>query len=335
MLRPYRPRGGPAYDDLVTANQYKNSADGPVQVSMVTRPLRRSYVAPTTFTFPCLTDWAMIGSNVRNRSTPARTLALMALSSLSPSLPRDLATTGVIRLTRPLIAPGRVSWASRCLTAALTAPQLLWPSTMTKGAPSSATPYSMLPFTAVPSTTLPATRTTNKSPTPWSKRSSGATRESAQPTMTAIGNCPSASAEKSSGLRRGLAGRPSTNRPLPSNNVCSASSAVGRVGGWAAGSGAGRAVPRLPSTSPAAVIPLIHRNSRREEDMARSFRVGRASALGRCAHHRPRVAPAPASVLHRTQKLLHLAVKHRRLFQVDGVAGPGLDEQPGRRNRAF
>src|SRR5215510_14905142 len=219
--------------------------------------------------------------------------------------------------------------------AALTAPQLLWPSTMTKGAPSSATPYSMLPFTAMPSTTLPATRTTNKSPTPWSKRSSGATRESAQPTMTAIGNCPSASAEKSSGLRRGLAGRPSTNRPLPSNNVCSASSAVGRVGGWAAGSGAGRAVPRLPSTSPAAVIPLIHRNSRREEDMTRSFRVGRASALGRCAHHRPRVAPAPASALHRTQKLLHLAVKHRRLFQVDGVAGPGLDEQPGRRDRAF
>ena len=80
--------------------------------------------------------------------------------------------------------------------------------------PSSATPYSMLPFTGVPAplTMLPATRTTKRSPMPWSNRSSGDTRESAQPTMTAKGCCPSASGRKSLGLRRGLVVSPFTNR---------------------------------------------------------------------------------------------------------------------------
>jgi len=58
--------------------------------------------------------------------------------------------------------------------------------------PSSATAYSMLPFTEAPAPLmmLPAIRTTNRSPTPWSKISSGATRESAQPTTAASGACP-------------------------------------------------------------------------------------------------------------------------------------------------
>src|SRR5947209_2457671 len=57
-----------------------------------------------------------------------------------------------------------------CLMAALTAPHSLWPRTMTRDTPSSATPYSMLPLTGGPAalTTLPATRTTKRSPTPWS-----------------------------------------------------------------------------------------------------------------------------------------------------------------------
>ena len=51
--------------------------------------------------------------------------------------------------------------------------------------PSSATANSMLPLMdgPAPLTMFPATRTTNRSPTPWSKTSSGDTRESAHPTM--------------------------------------------------------------------------------------------------------------------------------------------------------
>ena len=101
-------------------------------------------------------------------------------------------TAGRIGSMRSPIDPGKASLASMCSMAALTAPHWLWPSTMMSLTPSSATANSMLPFTVGPAplTMFPATRTTNRSPTPWSKTSSGATRESAQPTMMASGRLP-------------------------------------------------------------------------------------------------------------------------------------------------
>lgn len=69
------------------------------------------------------------------------------------------------------------------------APQLLWPSTMMSGTSRNLAAYSML---AMPSslTKLPASRTTKRSPGPWSKANSGATRESAQARIAANGFWP-------------------------------------------------------------------------------------------------------------------------------------------------
>src|SRR6185369_14558126 len=69
--------------------------------------------------------------------------------------------------------------------------------------------------------------------------------------------------------------------------------------------------------------------------MPSSFGLPAASALGVYTYRGPRIALAPASALNGTEKFLDLAIEHGRLFEVDGVAGPGLDEQPGRRNGTF
>jgi hypothetical protein len=92
-----------------------------------------------------------------------------------------------------------------CLMADLTAPQPLCPRTRMRSTFSSATAYSMLPFTVTPapSTTLPVSRTTKMSPTPTSKGISSATRESAQLTITASGNCQCARVRNFPGLRPG------------------------------------------------------------------------------------------------------------------------------------
>src|SRR5262245_1000633 len=148
-----------------------------------------------------------------------------------------------------------------CLMAALIAPHSLWPSTTTSGTPSSATPYSMLPFTrAAPLglTTFPATRTMNRSPTPWSKISSGGTRESAQPTMMAPGRCPAASGRKSCGVRRGPVASPFTNRWLPSRSFRRTSSAEGLP---EVGDAASTAALRRSAGTAAIAIP--RRRSRR------------------------------------------------------------------------
>ena len=62
----------------------------------------------------------------------------------------------------------------------------------------------------------PAFRITNRSPRPWSKSTSAATRESLQPRMAADGFCPSASSARRSASCRGCCGRSSTKRALPS-----------------------------------------------------------------------------------------------------------------------
>ncbi len=64
---------------------------------------------------------------------------------------------------------------------------------MISGAPRNCTPYSS-DASRSGDNTLPATRTTNRSPGAWSNVSSGATRESAQQRMAAIGYCPCARA---------------------------------------------------------------------------------------------------------------------------------------------
>src|SRR6476469_1506153 len=73
----------------------------------------------------------------------------------------------------------------------------------------------MDPSTAA-SMTWPAVRTTNMSPSPWSKMISAATRLSAQPNTTAVGFFPAASLARSSMLGLGCSGSPATKRSLPS-----------------------------------------------------------------------------------------------------------------------
>ena len=77
------------------------------------------------------------------------------------------------------VRAGGRAFLSRPARVALTAPQLVWPSTTSSGRPNSATPNWRVPRTAS-SSTWPAERTTNRSPSPTSKTSSGGTRESAQ-----------------------------------------------------------------------------------------------------------------------------------------------------------
>ena len=107
---------------------------------------------------------------------------------------------------------------------------------------------------------LPATRTTKRSPTPWSKISSGATRESAHATMAASGACPSASAAKSSGFRPG--GRAAPYEPLV------ALEQPGEHGVGPAGRGRLAAAVRSraePSPAAPAASPVSRTNSRRDE----------------------------------------------------------------------
>src|SRR5690242_19960811 len=84
-----------------------------------------------------------------------------------------------------------------------------------RGTSSTVTAYSIEPSTAE-SITCPAVRTTNMSPSPWSKMISAATLLSAQPNSTAIGFWPSASAARCSMLWLGCSGFPATKRSLPS-----------------------------------------------------------------------------------------------------------------------
>src|SRR5262245_13384301 len=57
--------------------------------------------------------------------------------------------------------------------------------------------------------------------------------------------------------------------------------------------------------------------------------------LKRYAYCGPRVASAPTSTLDRTQKLLHLPIKHCWLFKIDSMSGPRLDKQSCCRNGTF
>ena len=70
------------------------------------------------------------------------------------------------------------------------------------------------------STRLPALRSTNRSPSPWSKNNSGATRESAHVSTTANGVCPLVSSSRRCSPWCGCSARPATKRWLPSTRRC-------------------------------------------------------------------------------------------------------------------
>ena len=118
------------------------------------------------------------------------------------------------------------SW--RTSRAACTAPHESCPSTTTSGVPSTVTAYSTLPSTSGPAV-WPAVRTTNRSPSPRSKMISAASRESEQPTITANGCCPSATAARCPASWLGWRGAPPTKRRLPAT-----SSAYARAGSLSA-----------------------------------------------------------------------------------------------------
>src|ERR1700761_7467862 len=84
--------------------------------------------------------------------------------------------------------------------------------------------YSMLPISSVPDT-LPATRMEKMSPRPWSKRTSGATRESEHERIVATGTWPVASVARRALFWWGWSGAPETKRALPSVSCLIASSA--------------------------------------------------------------------------------------------------------------
>ena len=71
---------------------------------------------------------------------------------------------------------------------AVIAPQRVWPITTTRREPNCDAANSIDP-TIDGATMFPATRTTNRSPKPWSKRISTGVRESEQPRMIANGRC--------------------------------------------------------------------------------------------------------------------------------------------------
>src|SRR6185312_3586188 len=110
-----------------------------------TLPVASSYSAPTTCTRPLFTASAMIGCAEATRETLYATFASIARSS--NRLPPPFTTFSIPGRTASVMSqmwPGNgfgfwISWI-----AALTAPQLLWPSTINSGVPSTPTPYSRL-----------------------------------------------------------------------------------------------------------------------------------------------------------------------------------------------
>src|SRR3989344_1423858 len=155
-----------------------------------TLPLDSSHTPPTARIAPLAMRPARRGSEVVNRATLSRTFCSVAAPSKLAGWRRCAASTaGRMALTSPGRWPG--SWVPSCTTlmVAETAPQLLCPSTRMSGTCRTSIAYSML-ASASSFRKLPASRTTNRSPGPWSKASSGAMRESAQIRMAAKGRCP-------------------------------------------------------------------------------------------------------------------------------------------------
>ncbi len=123
------------------------------------------------------------------------------------------------------------------------------------------TEYSALPMTSGSAAVLPATRTPNSWPRPWSKTSSGGTRESEQPTIAANGDCPSTSWARRAETLLCPFVLPVTKRRLPSWSAFSA--AAGDSGEELTGAAPAWSVMPTTARVPAAAKPDA-RNVRRE-----------------------------------------------------------------------
>ena len=164
----------------------------------------------------------MMGPLLFKRLAMSRAFARTAFSIASPDWPFVSSTAGEMAFKTSGISP--VSVAPE--TAAVTAPQRSCPSTTINFVPKCSIAYSRLPKT-IASTTSPAVRTTKISPKVTSKMSSGGTRESEQPRITANGFWSFARAwrRSTSAAPVGSSDFPATNRLSPFNNRLSASSA--------------------------------------------------------------------------------------------------------------
>mmetsp|Transcript_114095 Transcript_114095/g.317434 ORF Transcript_114095/g.317434 Transcript_114095/m.317434 type:complete len:290 (-) Transcript_114095:3-872(-) len=98
--------------------------------------------------------------------------------------------------------------------AALIAPQSSWPKTTSTLTFKWCTAYCSEAVVVV-ARQLPATRTTKMLPKPWSKMSSGGTRESAQLSTATVGNCFEMSARRSKAEASGRDALPIQKRALP------------------------------------------------------------------------------------------------------------------------
>lgn len=150
--------------------------------------------------------------------------AMMSPSWVRPA-ERAASTLGVTLSMTSRTYPGAVTPSSTAARVAATAPHESWPRTTTRGQFSTLAPYSMLPSTSGP-VTWPAVRTTNRSPSPWSKMISAARRESEQPKSTAKGFWAGAISERRSASWLGCSSMPATNRWLPASSISKASRGV-------------------------------------------------------------------------------------------------------------
>src|SRR5262245_21206952 len=134
------------------------------------------------------------------------------------------ASPGTIVSSKRLMREATVSPRSRA-SAAFTAPQPSCPRTTNNGVRRCCPAYCSVPMISG-EMTFPATRTTNSSPKPASKTSSGGTRESLQPRIVAYGCCPFARSARTSFWTVGKRASPRSNRSFPADSRASASSAA-------------------------------------------------------------------------------------------------------------
>ncbi len=126
--------------------------------TMVTRPVRKSNIAPATSAVPSRMAAASTGDAARRMFTCERTFSI---TTVSTSWLCARSTAGRMYGYRLPICPGTASPP----IVAFTAPHALWPSTSTSLAPSTAVAYSRLPMISELAM-FPATRATKMSPKP-------------------------------------------------------------------------------------------------------------------------------------------------------------------------
>src|SRR6478735_6984774 len=232
--------------------RHSSTPTSPMVRTTLASPSARSYCAPTTPRAPERIRSAMSVERSLIRSQVRSTCSRSISSMVGVRPPRDAARTlGVTRSTMSRRKPPGTSPVRTASSAALTAPHESWPSTTMSGQSSTPTPNSSEPST-LGSRTCPAVRTTNRSPRPWSKMISAATRESAQPKKIANGFCFAAIRCRNCTSWCGWARSSAMNRALPSASTRQASSGVrGRVPGCV------RCRSFTLATLPAAPVPAV------------------------------------------------------------------------------